>query len=225
MLGAVAGVMLVCVVLAPQGEAALHPHAPPWVQRAVDTSAASMGEHSPHVVWVRLGRFPRVVFTGHFVCNACSRPYGAGAPSGTVASLRFDGITHRVTDFGLSNTPFHPPACGTSCPLPHGTVLDSALGALAKGSHGRYAPAGRAVGWHRCPIRLPTHDYRVIEARCLTRIFAGAKRNVVIFVARWHGRGRDGRRATGPILEHRWRVVEDGGGWVLRVESSGPWPH
>jgi hypothetical protein len=104
-------------------------------------------------------------------------------------------------------------------------VLNSALAALAERSHGRYAPAGRAVGWHRCPIRLPTAAYRVIEARCLARIFRGSRRNVVVFVTRWHGRGPDGRRATGPILEHRWRVVEDDEGWVLRVESSGPWPY
>jgi hypothetical protein len=106
-----------------------------------------------------------------------------------------------------------------------GTVLDSALAALAKRSHGRYAPAGQMVGWYRCPIRLPTVDYRVIEGRCLARIFRGTRRNVVVFVTRWHGRGHDGRRATGPILEHRWRVVEDGEGWVLRVASSGPWPY
>ena len=195
------------------------------MKRAVAASAASMGEDSPRIVWVRLGRYPRVVFTGRFVCTACRSPHGTGSPSGTVAFLRFNGLTRRVTDFSLSRTPFRAPACGTKCPLPHGTVLDSALEALARRSHGRYTPSGRAIGWRRCAIRLPTRDYRVIEARCLTRIYRGTRRNVVIFVVRWRGRGPDGRRATGPILEHRWRVVENGEGWVLRVESSGPWPY
>lgn len=217
--------MLALLVIAPSAGATTHPPAPPWMERAVQASAGSMGEHSPRIVWVRLGRYPRVVFTGTFVCNSCSRPYGVGSPSGTVASLQFDGITHRVTDFSLGSKPFHPPACGTHCPLPHGTVLESALAALQKRSHGRYAPEGNAVGWHRCAIRLPTNDYRVIEARCLARIFRGTRRNVVVFVTRWHGRGRDGRRATGPVLEHRSRIVEDGDGWVVSVESTGPWPY
>jgi hypothetical protein len=195
------------------------------MKRAVVRSARSMGERSPHIVWVRLGRYPRVFFTGHFVCDLCSRPPGASAPTGTLASIRFDGRTHRGTDFSLTHQTFHPPACGSTCPLPRGTVLDSALDAIARQAHGRYAPAGISVGWHRCSIRLPTQDYRVIEARCLTRIFHGTRRNVVMFVTRWHGRGRDGRRATGPILEHRWRVVEDGSGFVLRSESHGPWPY
>src|SRR4051812_24817125 len=194
------------------------------MKRAVERSAASMDESSPQIVWVRLGRFPRVVFTGKFVCGGCSVPSGSGAPTGTVTSIRFDGITHQGLDFSLSDKPFQPPACGTACPLPHGTVLDSALFAFAHRSDRRYAPFGHAVGWYRCPIHLPTKEYRVIEARCLARIFAGAHRNVVVFVVRWHGRGRDGRRATGPILEHHWRVVEDGDGWVVRVESSGARP-
>jgi hypothetical protein len=192
------------------------------MKRAVAKSGASMGEPSPRILWVRLGRYPYVVFSGQFVCNWCS----AGA-SGTLASLRFDGRTHRLRDLSLSSRPFQPPACGTACPLPHGTVLDSALDALARQAGGHYYPAGRQVGWHRCPIQLrtiPTTDYRVIEARCLARIFRGTRRNVVTFVTRWHGRGHDGRRATGPILEHRWRVLENGNGWVLRVESHGPWP-
>lgn len=202
---------------------ASHPAAPMWMKRAVTVSAASMGEHSPEIVWVRLGRYPFVVFTGHFVCNACSTPPGAAAPSGTVASLRFDGLTHRDTDSGLTSIPFHPPACGTRCPLPSGTVLDSALDALRHASPGEN-PFGIAVGWRRCSIRLPTRDYRVVDGRCLTRIFHGTRRNVVLFVERWHGRGPDGRRASGPILERRWRVVEDGQGWVQGVESRGARP-
>ena len=180
-----------------------------------------MGERSPHIVWVRLGRYPRVFFTGQFTCNWCS----AGA-SGTLASLRFDGRTHRVTDFSLSRQTFHPPVCLAGCPLPHGTVLNSALDALSRRSLSptREEPFGDAVGWRKCSIRLPAHDLRFVDGRCLTRIFRGARRNVVVFVERWPGRGRDGRRATGPTLEHRWRVVEDGQGYVLRVQSSGAWP-
>jgi hypothetical protein len=184
-----------------------------------------MGERSPRIVWVRLGRYPRVFFTGHFVANA-PRPDGAPAPSGTLASLRFDGRTHRVTDFSLTNQPFRPPACLAGCPLPHNTVLDSALDALRRRSLNplHEEPFGDSVGWQRCSIRLPTHDTRVVDGRCLTRIFRGAHRNVVVFVEHWQGRGADGRRATGPILEHRWRVVEDGEGWVLRLQSSRSWP-
>ncbi len=212
-----------CLAGASAGARSDHPPAPAWMSSAVTASAASLGEQSPTIVWVRLGRYPKVIFTGQFVCNSCPRPPGAASPSGTVASLRFDGLTHRVTDFGLSSTPFSPPACGIDCPLPKGTVLDSALDALRRSSRGEN-PFGIAVGWRHCSIRLPTPDYRVVDGRCLTRIFHGSRRNIVVFVQRWHGRGPDGRRATGPILEHRWRVVEDGQGWVLTIQSSGATP-
>jgi photosystem II stability/assembly factor-like uncharacterized protein len=44
-----------------------------------------------------------IVIQGKFVCETCSRPPGAPAPRGSVATLSIDRKTFRVTDFGLTD--------------------------------------------------------------------------------------------------------------------------
>ena len=75
---------------------------PPWLERAARLAAARLSDGTVPTSITYLAprsRFPRVVLTGSFVCNACSRPSNATpAPRGTIAELRFDGDTQRFVE-------------------------------------------------------------------------------------------------------------------------------
>src|SRR2546422_8762026 len=66
---------------------------PLWLRQAAETAARPLSDGTVPVSISYLAprsRFPRVAPTGSFVCNDCSGPSGAAAPTGTVAELRFD---------------------------------------------------------------------------------------------------------------------------------------
>jgi hypothetical protein len=178
---------------------------PPWIQRAVLTTAKQLEYPQPDSIEVTLGRFPRVVITGKFRCNLCSRPSGAPVQTGTVAALRFDAKTRRGTDFALCNARHDCLAglCGGGGCNRARDVLDSAFDELY--ARLKDAPFDHRVGRSRCGGRIP-------GATCSVSMTLTRRRSVVVFTERWRGHS------------HVWRVIETRGGWVIRVVSTGDPP-
>lgn len=181
------------------------PGTPAWIQRAVLTTAKQLEYPQPDSIEVTLGRFPRVVITGRFRCDLCSRPSGAPVQTGSVAALRFDAKTRRGTDFALCNARHDCLAglCGGGGCNRARDVLDSAFDELYARS--RDAPFDHRVGRSRCGGRIPS-------ATCSVSMTLTKRRSVVVFTETW----RSG--------EHVWRVIETRGGWVIRVVSTGDPP-
>ncbi|HET7016136.1 MAG TPA: hypothetical protein VFI65_19600 [Streptosporangiaceae bacterium] len=59
-----------------------------------------------------------VTIKGHFVCNLCSYPSGAHAPTGTYMSIVIDAKKFEGTDSGISNKP-PPVSPATFGPVTH----------------------------------------------------------------------------------------------------------
>jgi hypothetical protein len=186
------------------------PGTPAWIQYDVLATANLLEYPQPDSVEVRLGRFPRVVITGKFRCDACSRPTNdTPVQTGTVAAMRFDAKTRRGTDFGLCNTRRDCLAslCGGGGCNRARDVLDSAFDEL-------YArrvdlPFDHRVGHSRC-------GGRIAAATCSVAMTLTPRRSVVVFTETW----RRGDRQR----EHVWRVIETRGAWVIRFLSTGDPP-
>jgi hypothetical protein len=184
------------------------PGTPPWIQRAVLTTAKQLEYPQPDSIEVTLGRFPRVVITGRFRCNLCSRPAGAPVQTGLVAALRFDAKTRRGTDFALCKARHDCLAglCGAGGCNRARDVLDSAFDELY--ARQKDAPFDHRVGRSRCGGRAAT--------TCSVAMTLTKRRSVVVFTETWRRGGRQRR--------HVWRVIETRGAWVIRFVSSGDPP-
>jgi hypothetical protein len=81
-----------------------HPVA--WATAVVTTEAKALTSATPGDT-VPGGRATVYLVTikGHFVCNACSGPSGARAPTGTYMSMTFNTKNFVGIDFGLSPRP------------------------------------------------------------------------------------------------------------------------
>jgi hypothetical protein len=206
-----------------------------WLEQAARQAAAHLSDGTvptsfryvaPH------SRFPRVVLTGSFVCNDCSRPTDTTpAPSGTVAELRFDGLTHLSRDFALCKARVQ---CDASlCSFGRCTraqdTLDAAFAALderLKGIPGDPDPFTRQAGTFVCHIHYPVREMRYVIGSCTTALrFLGPRAAEVSLTERWRPReyehGRWVRLAT---QSHTWRLRESEGGWEITIRSSGAPP-
>jgi|SRR5579862_468542 len=214
--------------------AAVRPAAPPWLERAARTAGAQLSNGSvrPAVSYTGAwSRFPRVVLSGSFVCDACSRPYGAVAPTGTVVELRFDGLTHLSRDFALCRSRARCDAglcsfgrCGRTA-----DALDAAFAALdarLRGIPGDPDPFSHRPGTFACHIHYPVKELRYATGSCTTGLRLRREgRAEVSFVERWQPREyRQGRWVRLATRTHIWRVFESDGGWKTAIHSSGDPP-
>ncbi len=72
---------------------------PPWLLVAAGRMAQGLGDPVPSYVFIFLGTRDRIRLRGQFACYACSVPYGAKTPMGTVVTGTYDPATRRETDF------------------------------------------------------------------------------------------------------------------------------
>jgi hypothetical protein len=187
---------------------------PQYIVVAAERSAQSLGDRDATVVSVQLGRFPVVVLTGTFRCPQCSRPTNSTpVQTGRYASLRFDGVTHQVTDFGLS--PSKPTSrsdlCGAgNCASRKTIALQAALKALQAFHPLVTEPFGIRIGKLQCEIRLPIEAYRWIWGTCDTTISLEKQQTVVTFSETWNGLDPNGRRYApdSPVHHHVWQIIE-----------------
>jgi hypothetical protein len=186
------------------------PGTPAWIQHGVLVTAKQLEYPQPDSIEVTLGRFPRVVITGKFRCEMCSRPTSdAPVQTGTVVAMRFDAKTRRGTDFSLCKARRDCLAglCGAGgCTRAH-DVLDSAFDEL-------YArrvdvPFDHRVGRSRC-------GGRIAGATCSVAMTLTGRRSIVAFTETWRSAGRQ--------REHVWRVIETKGAWAIRFLSTGDPP-
>jgi hypothetical protein len=198
--------------------------APRWLVKATEQSARGLGDPRATLVDLRLGRFPIVVIRGSFRCAACSRPCcNVPEQTGHYVTLRFDAVTRRVHDFGLS--PRSPgtlsPLCSGGCRDERRTVIDSAQQAFD--AAGTRVTLGDQQGQHRCLVQLQPSVRGAIEAECELKIAFAKQQTIVTFSETWTGLDRFGRRyaADSPRLKHVWRVIETPGGWVEKISSTG----
>lgn len=203
--------------------------APAWLVASVRRSARGLGDPNATLVRLTLGRFPTVVMKGNFTCTGCSRPSNsARVPSGRYASMRFDGITHQSTDFGLAQTLAGAMSglCNGSACTSRETLLDSAFRALQAQSRAVSEPFDRRLGSTRCKIRLPVAQMKWIWGACSVSMTTGATATVVTFSERWNGLDRSGRRYSpqAPHRHHLWRITETNSGFVKSVSSTGDYP-
>ncbi len=221
--------MLAALALVPAASAAAGP--PAWLVQAARQAAAKLSDGTvpTSISYVAPGsRFPRVVLSGSFVCNACSRPAGAAAPRGRVAELRFDGRTHLSRDFALCNTR---PQCEASlCSFGACTraqdLLDTAFDARLRGIPGDPDPFTRRAGTFSCHIHYPVREMRYIVGTCTTVVrFLGAHTAEVQLAERWRPREFEhGGWVRLPRREHRWRLLVSDDGWKVTISSSGSPP-
>jgi hypothetical protein len=204
---------------------------PPYIAAGAKRTAQSLGDPNATVMSLQLGRFPVIVLSGNFRCNACSVPPGSTAPTptGRYASLRFDAVTRKVTDFGLSKT--KPGSlsglCGAAdCASRRTIALLSALKALQALRPLVTEPFGVRTGKLRCEIRLPVQAYRWIWGSCNTTISLEKEQTVVTFSETWNGLDPNGRRYApdSPVHHHVWQMIESTAGWVTKVHSGGAYP-
>jgi len=203
---------------------------PRYIVAAAERSAQSLGDRDAAVVSLQLGRFPVVVLRGNFRCPQCSRPTSSTpVQTGRYASLRFDAVTHQVTDFGLS--PSKPTSrsdlCGAGdCGSRKTIALQSALKALQALHPLVTEPFGIRTGKLRCEIRLPVEAYRWIWGTCDTTISLGTKQTAVTFSETWNGLDAAGRRYSSDsrVHHHVWQMIESSAGWVTKVHAHGDYP-
>jgi hypothetical protein len=200
--------MLLAVVAAVA--AGFPPGTPAWIQHDVLTTAKQLEYPQPDSIEVTLGRFPRVVITGHFRCDICSRPSNdTQVQTGKVAAMRFDAKTRRGTDFALCDARHDCLAslCGGGGCNRARDLLDSAFAELYRRVGD--APFDHRVGRSRCGGRIPA-------ATCSVAMTLTSRRSLVVFTETW--------RRAGRTREHVWRVIETRGAWVIRFVSTGDPP-
>jgi hypothetical protein len=74
---------------------------PGWLVRAGRMEARRLGDPHPDAFRISLGKRYVVTLEGRFVCEYCTRPIGATAPTGSVARTTFDPRTRLVAGFSL----------------------------------------------------------------------------------------------------------------------------
>ncbi|HAL25754.1 MAG TPA: hypothetical protein DCP25_03325 [Chloroflexi bacterium] len=202
---------------------------PSWVVTAATKTAAGLGDPNATVMSVRLGRFPVVVLKGTFTCPQCSRPSSATpVQTGRYVALRFDAVSHEVTDFGLAQT--EPAATSSLCEgspcTTRATFLDSAFKALYVQSRALSEPFDHRLGPSHCKIRLPVSDYKWIWGQCSVLMSISRRQTVVAFSETWNGLDRYGRRysALSPVHHHVWKITESPAGFVTTIRSTGDYP-
>jgi hypothetical protein len=205
-----------------------------WLVRAAGRVAASLsdGTVTTRIAYVRpTSRFPRVVLTGSFTCNACSRPAGASAPTGTVAEVRFDAKTRHDRDFALCKS--RAQCDGTLCSFGACTRAQDALDvafdafeARLRGIPGDPDPFTRRAGTFSCHIHYPVREMRYIVGVCTTSLrLAGAHAAEVTLSERWRPREFEhGRWVRLPARTHTWRLLETDDGWRIAISSVGDPP-
>jgi hypothetical protein len=229
--GLVAIVAVISTVFAPAGVADLRfpPNTPQWIATAATRTAQSLGDPKADVVSVSLGRFPIVVLKGAFVCTQCSGPSGATpAPTGPYVGLRFDGVTHRSTDFALAPTKEIATSslCGGRACTVRAIYLDSAFVALYAHSRGESEPFDHRIGRSHCKITLPVRQNKWIWGQCSVSMSINSRHTVVTFSETWNGLDRYGRRYSplSPIHHHVWKITESHAGFVTAFRSTGDYP-
>ena len=192
---------------------------PPWLERAARLAAARLsdGTVSTSITYLApRSRFPRVVLTGSFVCNACSRPSNATpGPRGTIAELRFDGDTHLSRDFALcrSRAQCDASLCSFGACTRAQDALDAAFAAFdasLRGIPGDPDPFTHRTGTFSCHIHYPRREMRYIigssSSRTLTTAFPTSSdvRRAPPEVTRHDRAGREDRRGlqTDPAHPH-----------------------
>jgi hypothetical protein len=208
---------------------------PLWLQQAARMAATHLSDRTvpTSISYIApRSRFPRVVLTGQFVCNDCSHgPSGAAVPTGTVAELRFDGVTHLSRDFSLCNSRAE---CNANlCDFGRCTraqdTLDAAFSALDdrfKGIPGDPDPFTHRPGTFSCHIHYPVPEMRYVVGSCTTALhFMGPHAMEVNLVERWRPREyRHGGWVRLATHAHTWRVRESDDGWKIAISSSGDRP-
>jgi hypothetical protein len=205
---------------------------PRWLEQAAQATATHLSDGTVPTTISYVGpssRFPRVVLTGSFVCNDCSRPSNSTpAPSGTVAELRFDGKTHQSRDFALCKTRAQcdMSLCSFGACTRSQDALDAAFAALDKrlrGIPGGPDPFSHRPGTFGCHIHYPVREMRYIVGTCTTAIqLLSSSAATVTFIEHWRPREYEhGRWVRLPTRTHAWQVVETEGGWQARISSSG----
>jgi hypothetical protein len=225
---------LLCALalLAPPAAAALTP--PPWLEQAARRAAAYLSDGTVPTSSTYLAprsRFPRIVLTGSFVCNDCSRPVGAPATTGRIAELRFDGETRLSRDFALCKTRAQCDAslCSFGACTQTADALDAAFAALdarLRGFPGDPDPFSRRAGTFSCHIHYAVQAMRYIVGSCTTTLrFIGAHAAEVRLTERWRPREYEqGRWVRLPARTHSWRLLETDDGWKIAISSSGDSP-
>lgn len=100
-----------------------------------------------------------VVITGSFVAKDVSRPFGAPAPTGTVASYVIDARTGTVTDFGLAPKAFpltHLGARGDLMPYLTGKLIAPCAAPVLRANASFGGATGSLLGGMRVTNRDPT---------------------------------------------------------------------
>lgn len=224
--------LLVVLVLALPAVASAAPGPPPWLRQAARQAAARLSEGSvpASIAYVTpRSRFPRVVLTGSFVCNACSHgPGGGPGPTGTVAELRFDGATHLSRDFALCKTRAQCDAslCSFGACTRAQDTLDAAFAALdqrLRGIPGDPNTFKHRDGTFSCHLFYPTRQMRYIVGSCTTALrLLGAHAAEVRLSERWRPREYDhGGWVRLPERTHTWRLLVTADGWKIAISSSG----
>jgi hypothetical protein len=225
-------VVLALLALPAVASAAAGP--PSWLARAARQAAARLSDGTvpTSITYVApRSRFPRVVLTGSFDCNGCSRPSGASVTTGTVAELRLDALTHQSRDFALCSPRAQCDAslCSFGACTRAQDALDAAFAAFderLRGIPGDPDPFTRRAGTFTCHIHYPTRELRYIVGSCTTALrFLGAHAAEVRLVERWRPREYEhGRWIRLPTRSHTWRLLETNDGWQVAISSSGDPP-
>jgi hypothetical protein len=208
---------------------------PRWLVQAAGQVAARLSDGTVPTTISYVGplsRFPRVVLTGSFTCNACSHgPTGATVPTGTVAELRFDGKTHQSRDFALCNSRARCAAslCSFGACTRTQDALDAAFEAFdarLRGIPGDPDPFTHRTGTFSCHIHYPVAEMRYIDGVCTTVLrFTGAHAAEVSLSERWRPREFEhGSWVRLPTRTHTWRLLETNDGWRVAITSAGDPP-
>jgi hypothetical protein len=75
-----------------------------WLLRLAQRETTGLQDPWPDRMTIRLGRIDVIGLHGRFVCEMCSRPPGAQAPSGTYARLTVDPERRSVISFSLNKS-------------------------------------------------------------------------------------------------------------------------
>lgn len=207
---------------------------PSWLARAAQRAAAGLSDGSRRTT-IRYvapqARFPRVVLRGSFVCHSCSVPYGAQAPRGTVALIRYDGLTHQSRDFALcpTKTRCDSNLCAFGACTRSRDALDAAFDAFdrrLRGIPGDPDTFPRQAGTYPCHIFYPVRETRYIVGRCTTALrLIGTHQALVTLTEGWRPRTyRHGRWVWLPVRSHTWRLLETHDYWTITIDSSGDPP-
>ena len=208
---------------------------PSWLVEAAHQAAVRLtdGTVPTTIAYVEpSSRFPRIVLTGSFVCNGCSHgPTGAAVPTGTVAELRFDGMTHLSRDFALckSRAQCDASLCSFGACTRAQDALDAAFSAFdarLRGIPGDPDPFTRRTGTFSCHIHYPVSEMRYIVGSCTTALrFDGVHTAEVNLTEQWRPREFEhGRWVRLSERTHTWRMLEADEGWRVAISSTGDAP-